>query len=274
MSQNKDEIEFWNGRAGERWVKWQARMDSKLHPFGEAALAAARLQTGERVLDVGCGCGDTSLSAASTVGPDGHVVGLDVSAPMLEVARSRGAPLAQLQFERQDAQSYLPPEPFDAIVSRFGVMFFEAPELAFSNLRRALKPGGRMAFACWKSPRENPWASKPLAFVHTVVGTPPPAPPSKTGPFAFADPELVRGLLEGAGFHGVALTSLNATLRLGDNLEDAVNFANEMGPTAMFIAGQPPEKHGAIRDALRAGLATLGPDFELESAVWIVTASA
>src|SRR5467141_281082 len=152
---NTAQIEYWNGGAAETWVAQQERLDRQLDPLGRAALRALAPRPGEHVLDVGCGSGQTALQLADAVGPGGRVVGLDLSSQLLAAARRRN-PSAHVAFERADAQTHAFDQPFDAIYSRFGVMFFADPVAAFANLRRALKPGGRMAFVCWRAESENP----------------------------------------------------------------------------------------------------------------------
>ncbi len=142
-------------------------------------LDAAGLLRGARVLDIGCGCGDTTIAAAVAVAPDGHVVGVDVSEPMLVRARDRAAHLANTTFALADAATFVPDAPFDVVISRFGVMFFDDPTAAFANVRRAMKPGGRLVFVCWQSAQKNAWASVPLSGVLRVV-----PPPAATAPEA------------------------------------------------------------------------------------------
>ncbi|MEQ1784285.1 MAG: class I SAM-dependent methyltransferase, partial [Hyphomonadaceae bacterium] len=142
---NTLQVEDWNGAVGERWAAEQERTDQLIRAFGDAALTAARASLGERVLDVGCGCGDTSLALANSVGPTGHVLGVDVSAPMLIVARRRASALSNLTFAEADASSASLPGSFDLLYSRFGVMFFDAPVPAFRHLHKAMSPTGRLA---------------------------------------------------------------------------------------------------------------------------------
>ena len=143
--------EYWNGRPADVWVREAERFDSLLGPFGRRLLEASALEPGERVLDVGCGNGAVSLEAARAVGGSGSVTGIDLSAPMLEVARLRAEEQGvDVHFVRGDAQTASFDEPFDLVVSRFGVMFFDDPEAAFGNLARATRPGGRLCFVCWQ----------------------------------------------------------------------------------------------------------------------------
>ncbi len=174
---NQEQQRFWNEHAGPTWVRWQDALDRQIRPHGDLALEALAPAPGESVLDVGCGCGDTSLELARRVGDKGAVLGVDLSAPMLERARARAveAGMPQLRFEQVDAQSgELGAAAFDALFSRFGVMFFEDAPSAFGNLARALRPGGRLAFVCWQPPSENPWVTVPMAAVAPLLTLPPP----------------------------------------------------------------------------------------------------
>jgi SAM-dependent methyltransferase len=192
---NSEQIAEWNGALGQRWAAMRQEIDRFVVPFGEAALNAAAPQPGERVIDVGCGCGDTSIELARMVGAAGAVLGIDVSQPMLAVARSRGALAngAHLAFREGDASEAALPAGTDLLFSRFGVMFFSQPSPAFSHMRKSLRAGGRCVFVCWRTPRDNPWAMTPLSAARAALGvTPAPADPNAPGPFAFADEE--RGL--------------------------------------------------------------------------------
>ena len=186
-STNAEQIADWNGDQGQRWVDYQALLDRMIEPFGAAALRAAAAQPGERVLDVGCGCGSTSLQLARAVGPQGSVLGVDISRPMLQAARRRAEaePALRVTFTEADASAAALPAGHDLLYSRFGLMFFDAPAAALRHLRGALRPGGRCAFVCWRAPRDNPWAMAPLMAARQALGiNPPPASIQPTVPTA------------------------------------------------------------------------------------------
>lgn len=274
---NAEQIEYWNQRAGPTWVAANARLDEMLSPLGRAAQERARVRPGERVLDVGCGVGQTTLELAERVGPSGSVLGVDISTPMLARARerARAAGAAHVRFENADAQTHaFTPESVDLIYSRFGVMFFADPRAAFANLLRALCPGGRLAFVCWQAMTENPWMRESLGAVLKHVPPPPPADPHAPGPFAFADAARVRGILEGAGFRGVRHESVTGQLSLGASLDEAVSFAVEIGPASRLLEDAPEARRGSaiaeLRKTLEARLTPKG--VELGYATWIVTA--
>src|SRR2546427_6919777 len=215
---NAGQVPYWNEAAGPKWVAFQKIIDAQIAPLGERAMDRAGIAPGERVIDVGCGCGDTTIALARRVGPAGLVLGIDISAPMLERAAetARAEALANVRFENADAQTHrLPASAFDVVYSRFGVMFFADPVAAFANLRAALRPGGRLAFVCWQALPENPWLFVPLRAAAQHLTLPPPPAPDAPGPFAFAAPNRVRGILPRAGFAETVPEDLRTTLTLG-----------------------------------------------------------
>jgi SAM-dependent methyltransferase len=277
---NAQQIEYWNEQAGPKWVTLQALIDEQLAPLGRRAMERAAIVPGERILDVGCGCGQTTLELARRTGRGGAVTGIDISAVMLDRARALARDAEEnLRFEQADAQTHaFPAAAYDLLFSRFGVMFFADPPAAFANLCRALRPGGRVAFVCWRALPENPWMAVPLAAALQHIPPPSMLAPDAPGPFAFADPERVRGILMHAGFGGATLEPLDETVTIGGggDLERTVQFLLQMGPTAAAVREAGPETAavvaGAVRDALRP---YHGPDgVRMASASWIVTARA
>jgi ubiquinone/menaquinone biosynthesis C-methylase UbiE len=167
---NADQIAYWNGPGGQRWTDRQQAQDVMLAPVSDILIDRAKAKAGERIVDVGCGCGATSVALAQRVGPAGHVLGIDISAPMLARARQIQPAGLPVDFVLGDATVYpFDPASVDLLFSRFGVMFFADPVLSFANMRRAMRPTGRLAFACWREPRENPWMMTPLQAVYKHV---------------------------------------------------------------------------------------------------------
>src|SRR5258708_5909638 len=199
---NAEQIASWNGDAGRHWVAESDRYDRMSAAFSTMVFAAADPRPGERVLDIGCGTGALCMAAAERVVPGGEVVGIDISAPMLDKARSRAAAagLTNAAFLHADAQTTTFPQPFDAAVSRFGVMFFADPAIAFANIAQALKPGGRLVFVCWQDFLLNEWLTVPVFAALAHVPAPNLGEGDQPGGFSLADPRRVSALLTNAGF--------------------------------------------------------------------------
>jgi SAM-dependent methyltransferase len=236
---NSDMSEFWNGEGGKKWLRFQETMDANLLPFGQKAMAAASILSGESVLDIGCGCGDTSIEMAGLVGTDGRVLGVDISEPILARARAQAMISVEknIAFECGDAQVVrFEAAAFDLIFSRFGVMFFDDPIAAFKNMQEALRPGGRIAFICWQPAKDNEWIRTSLETVARHVPLPDPAGPEDPGPMSFGDPERVRRILTISGFSNIKIRNCDTSFTVGSNLDEAVSFLTQMGPASGAIA--------------------------------------
>ncbi|HET7885184.1 MAG TPA: methyltransferase domain-containing protein [Bradyrhizobium sp.] len=277
--QNADQIAYWNGVGGQRWAQRQPVQDILLQPIADILIDRAKIKSGERVLDVGCGSGSTTFAFARAVGPSGHVLGIDISGPMLTVAREVTPPGAPVEFTLADATIYpFEPESFDLLASRFGVMFFADPALSFTNMRKALRRSGRLAFACWREAAKNPFFMVPLQAAYQHVPKMPQVGPEEPGPFAFASEERVKRVLEAAGFSQVAMEPVDLALdvAIGGGLEAAVKSAVEIGPAARALTDQPPDLVAAATQAIRESLRPYvkGETVPLEACIWIVTARA
>lgn len=275
---NAAQADYWGGHAGMRWRDHQDHQDELLRPISDRLAAAAKAKPGERVIDVGCGCGATTIDFAASVSPGGEVLGIDISDLMLARARERASADLPAKFIFADATVHeIEPEWADLIVSRFGVMFFADPALAFANLRRGLRPGGRLVFACWREAKQNPWM---ILTLREAVKHAPPLPetrPEDPGPFAFASEERVRRILGDAGFTDITLTPIDLDLdvALGKGVDRAVVSALAIGPTSRVLEGQNEAVRAAAAADIRAALAAraVGDSVPLGAAIWIVTAT-
>jgi SAM-dependent methyltransferase len=243
MAGNEEQIEYWNGEAGSTWVRAQERLDETLSALSHAAVEHAAVQPGERIVDVGCGCGATTLTLA---GRGASVWGVDISEPMLARARERAAGM-------------------------------DDPSAAFANLRTALHRNGRLVFLCWQAPKFNPWISVAGRAVQAFLPEPAEAPdPRAPGPFAFADPGYLQEILAAAGYSGVSCDPVEATMRLGGSLDEAMEFQSQVGPLSRVLKELEGDvRAGALaaaRDAL--GAYDTGGGIELGAACWLVSARA
>jgi len=275
---NADQLAFWNGPGGHTWVARQAHTDLTLAPVSEALLALAAPCAGERVMDVGCGCGACTLEFARAVGPSGRVAALDISGPMLAEgkARAEAAGIANVDWRQADAATAAL-DGFDLLASAFGLMFFGDPVAAFTHMCRAASPGARMAFVCWRSLRENPWMEVPMRAVAAHVPPRPQADPQAPGMFAFADPQRVSQVLTAAGWAPPRLDKLDCDLDIaaGRGLEEAVVQSTQIGAVNSWLRGQPEAVVTAavasIREAFAAHLD--GASVRLPGAMWLVSST-
>ena len=274
---HEDQIAYWNGAGGTRWVAQQERTDTVMAEIAALTIERARVQPGETVLEIGCGCGGATRGLSQAVGPKGEVLALDVSAPILVSAVRQFSEASNIKFVQGDAASYRFPEGVaDLLFSRFGVMFFGDPAAAFANMRRALKPNARMSFACWRGLTENPWMMVPLEAVYEHVPRLPRPEPDAPGAFSFAEPDRVRRILLEASFTEPTLESVDFTLDLasGGGLEAAMDYVAEIGATSRALDGQPAAQIAKAKDSIRRTLAPYqhGGRVALKAGIWIVQA--
>ena len=245
---NAQQVEFWNGAVGERWAALQEKIDLHLGEITEELVCFAAPQPGERALDVGCGCGTTTLLLAMRTGREGAAAGIDISVPMLSVARARAmAQNADTVFIEADASNYEFQPVLDLVFSRFGIMFFADPVAAFANLKTALVPGGRMVFACWRSFEQNRWAWDAMQAARPLLPSQEPSDPLAPGPFAFADEGRIRRVLDGAGFTNILIERFDGSVNMGTTVEDAAAQALNLGPLARAVTDLDEKARKNIR---------------------------
>jgi SAM-dependent methyltransferase len=278
VSANESQFDAWNGESGRRWVTTADSRDRVLAPVGEALLGAAAATPGMRVLDVGCGCGSTTLMAARSVGSTGSATGIDLSGPMLDVARQRASAAVALNasFVQGDAQTHaFERDAVDLVISRFGTMFFADAEAAFANIARALRADGRLCLATWQPLAANEWLMVPGAVLlrHTDL---PATVPDQPGMFAQSDPEQVSATLAAAGFVDIAVDGANVTFTFGQTIDEAVDFLADGGPGRMLLETIP---EGTARDAALADVHEAltqhhdSSGVRLGGAIWLITAN-
>jgi SAM-dependent methyltransferase len=280
---NTGQIEFWNGRVGETWARYQDRLDRAFAPLTDVLAETTGPLSGERIVDIGCGCGDLALTLAMRIGRAGHVLGIDISRPMLAVAQVRGVALkgdhATLEWREADASRYVFSATHDLLVSRVGVMFFDEPVAGLRNLGTALKPGGRFAFLCWRDFEHNPWVAYPSEQISDIaprqIGD-----PHAPGPFAFADKARVCDLLKQAGFAEISAVPIETSVLLGAAtgadaatraVENALDLSLRTGPVGAVMREADDALKQEVRRRLSAAFAPLVKDGEvrLPGALWL-----
>ena len=275
---NIKQKQFWSGAGGDVWVDKQREMDIMLNPLGERAIQGLDLSGEIKILDIGCGCGATTLEIAKAV-TQGEVIGVDISEPMLERATKTASDmmLNNTSFQVKDVQvDEMPLSYFDIAFSRFGVMFFEDPFEAFKNINHSLKDNGQLSFVCWQHASLNPWQSLSIQVIKEFLDLPAPAPKSP-GPFAFEDKSYINEILTESGFRDIEIK---------DNQEDIVMFSGKsireacedyltINPVVTeMLKNSPTELREEILEALIGKFSDFHNNEGLlfPSATWIVTA--
>ncbi len=265
------QADYWNGEAGDVWAAEADTLDPRLETFGQAAMRALALRSGERVLDVGCGAGATTRELKAAVGAQGTVVGIDVSHQLIAAARARGGNVTYVQA---DAASHDLGTTFDAVYSRFGVMFFEQPTAAFANLRR-LAPRGRLAFVCWRRLEENSAFTRPLEIARHLLPEVPAPPPEAPGPFAFAEKGTIERILSSSGWRSIAVVPFDTMYELGSSPASATELALKLGPLGRALR-ERPEASAEVRALVLEQFTAeaRGGVVAYPAAAWVVTARA
>jgi SAM-dependent methyltransferase len=279
ISPNAAQIEFWNSAAARAWADQYERMDRAVAALTKELLDLAAPQPGERVLDIGCGAGTTVLQLATRVGSGGHVLGADISEASVARARQRiaGAGLGHAEVIVTDVSVHpFAPGSYDLAFSRFGVMFFSDPGAAFANVRRAMKPGGRLSLAVFRAPGGDLWPNSPLEAVRHLLPAIPTPGPEEPGPFSWADPTRVHRILERAGFREVSLTPLDPVIQLaGPKGEaEAADLVMVLGPLARVLPSLSASQREKVRENLQVYFKghTTSEGVVLPAANWVVQA--
>lgn len=273
----KPDAAYWNQAGGQAWVELQGLMDRLNQPVADVLIERGFPGEGRTVLDVGCGAGATTIAMARRLGADGLCLGVDVSAPLLDIARRRAEAegVGEAGFVQADAQTYrLDKESFDAVISRYGVMFFGDFDAAFANLRQGVRPGGQLTFVCWRRPADNPLANAPLEAAAPFLPPLPQPDPDAPGRWAFAKPDRVRGILERSGWQDIAIDPLDAPTPL--SVEDCMTLSLRMGALGSALQHQADGVRQEVRDAVGRSLEPYTKDgiVQMVAACWLVTARA
>lgn len=272
------QLEHWNGPVGQKWVDFADPLDLMLEPLSDALLSRAVIQQGENVLDIGCGAGALTMPAADLVGDESITIGVDVSAPLIQLAKQRARTSgSRASFELADAATYCGPIKFDIGISRLGVMFFEDPIAALANIRKQVKPGGGLAFVCWQSVQSNPWLMEPIRAAAPFLQTMPSAShPDAPGPFSFADKDRLSRVLDQSGWKNVSIEPLRAELTLpGTSTQETAALMIQLGPIAGLIRAQNLDASPileAVEGLMEARMDSDGR-VRMESASWLVSAT-
>jgi len=277
--ENTEMSEFWNGEGGKKWINFKTRLEKSLFSLGLRTILNGTLNQGERVLDIGCGCGHTTQQISFFVGDHGYVHGIDISDLLLrqfdKSLDSSGN--KNISFECADAQSHsFKSNYFDVVFSQFGVMFFNDPAIAFTNIRKSMKLKGRLVFICWQPIHLNQWVKLPLEVVEKYVPLPPQDHPEEPGAFSFGDANRISRILTESGFSDISIKGFNADFYVGETVDDAVDFLTQIGPAnnAMEAECVDPMTKARITSNLREELSlhTTKSGVQLKASTWVVTA--
>lgn len=269
---NADQIALWNDTAGRAWVETQETLDAVLLPFEEQLVAAVAKSKARRVLDVGCGTGSTTLAIARHVGKNGTAVGVDISEPMIALAKQRAeVESSQARFIVADAQTCaFDAATFDMVVSRFGIMFFDDAVRAFANLRRATAPGGTLEVIAWRSPAENPFMTAAERAAAPFVPEMPARKPDEPGQFAFADRSRVRSILEKSGWSNIDIQPLDVECALPKR--ELELYITRLGPLGRILPQLHQETQSRVVEAVRAAFDPYvhGDEVRFTAACWTI----
>jgi ubiquinone/menaquinone biosynthesis C-methylase UbiE len=271
---NDEQTTLWNGDAGLAWVEAQESLDRMFAPIEELLLTEVLAKSARRVLDIGCGTGATTLAVARRLGTNGRCVGVDISEPMLELARARAErEHIPASFVRADAQTHgFEPASFDLMISRFGVMFFDDFVGAFTNLRRAAKAGGELRLVAWRSAAENPFMTTAERATAPLLPNLPPRVPDAPGQFAFADRKRVQRILEDSGWAEIELRPIEVSCAFPE--KDLVRYVTRLGPVARVLQDMDEQARSRVVATARRAFEPYvhGDEVRFAAACWMVCA--
>lgn len=269
-----DQSKLWNGLAGQAWVDEQQLLDRIFQPLGDRLVEAVAAAAPARVLDVGCGCGSTTLSVALLLGSSGEAVGVDISAPMIDFARARALEEAlPAKFVCADAETHdLGSARFDMIISRLGVMFFADPIAAFGNLRRASRPGARLELIAWRGAAENPFMTTAERAVAHLLPDMPARRPGAPGQFAFGDRDHVQNLLEAGGWRNIDIEPIDMTCAMPE--AELATYVSKLGPVGLVLHGADEATRRRAVETARAAFEpyVTGGEVTFNAACWAIRA--
>tara|TARA_B100001057_G_scaffold265168_1_gene265395 strand:- start:170 stop:1021 length:852 start_codon:yes stop_codon:yes gene_type:complete len=274
---NQEQKEFWNEKKGEIWVSLESKIDKMLGPLGDQAIKILKPKVGEKILDIGCGTGSTSQTLSKLVGESGIITGIDISKPILNFAQKQkeNKKIKNINFIQADAQNHQFSDlNFDAVFSRFGIMFFEDPISAFKNIKKSLSCNGRLTFVCWSKREDNDWINLSSNVARQFLELPPKANPKEPGPFAFEDYFYIEEILIKSGWKNIKIKEYKQNIVIGKTLDYAADFLSRMGPMSVPFENaneQTKEKViSALKECYSQYFTAKGVEFHFSS--WIVSA--
>ena len=274
---NQEQKEFWNEKKGEIWVSLESKIDKMLGPLGDQAIKILKPKVGEKILDIGCGTGSTSQTLSKLVGESGIITGIDISKPILNFAQKQkeNKKIKNINFIQADAQNHQFSDlNFDAVFSRFGIMFFEDPISAFKNIKKSLSCNGRLTFVCWSKSEDNDWMNLSSNVASQFLELPPKANPKEPGPFALEDYFYIEEILIKSGWKNIKIKAYKENIVIGETLDHAADFLSRMGPMSVPFENaneQTKEKViSALKECYSKYFTPKGVEFHFSS--WIVSA--
>ena len=274
---NQEQKEFWNEKKGEIWVSLESKIDKMLGPLGDQAIKILKPKVGEKIIDIGCGTGSTSQTLSKLVGESGIITGIDISKPILNFAHKQkeNKKIKNINFIQADAQNHQFSDlNYDAVFSRFGIMFFEDPISAFKNIKKSLSCNGRLAFVCWSKREDNDWINLSSNVASQFLELPPKANPKEPGPFAFEDYFYIEEILTKSGWKNIKIKAYKQNIVIGKTLDYAADFLSRMGPMSVPFENaneQTKEKViSALKECYSKYFTAKGVEFHFSS--WIVSA--